>query len=100
LDWLPTLMAAVGEPNIVKDLKQGRSFGADSFNVHLDGYNFLPYLTGQSSTGPRDEFFYFSDDGLLVGARVNDWKVVYAEQRATKFQVWREPFVRLRIQHL
>jgi arylsulfatase A-like enzyme len=100
LDWLPTLMAAVGEPNIVKDLKQGRSFGADSFNVHLDGYNFLPYLTGQSSTGPRDEFFYFSDDGLLVGARVNDWKVVYAEQRATKFQVWREPFVRLRIPKL
>lgn len=100
LDWLPTLMAAAGEPNVVSELKQGRSFGAKSYNVHLDGYNFLPYLTGETTKSPREEFFYFSDDGLLVGARVKDWKVVYAEQRATKFQVWREPFVRLRIPKL
>ncbi len=100
LDWLPTLMAAVGEPNVKQQLKSGRAFGSDSFKVHLDGYNFLPYLTGEAKQSPREEFLYFSDDGMLVGIRVKDWKVVYAEQRATKFQVWREPFVRLRIPKL
>ena len=100
LDWLPTLMAAAGEPNVVNELKKGHSFGAKNYKVHLDGYNFLPYLTGKTATSPREEFFYFSDDGLLVGTRVKDWKVVYAEQRAKQFQVWREPFVRLRIPKL
>ncbi len=100
LDWLPTLMAAVGDPNVISELKKGRSFGPKAYKVHLDGYNFLPYLTGQTAKGPREEFFYFSDDGLLVGTRVKDWKVVYAEQRAKQFQVWREPFVRLRIPKL
>ena len=100
LDWLPTLMAAAGEPNVVNELKKGHSFGAKNYKVHLDGYNFLPYLTGKTATSPREEFFYFSDDGLLVGIRVKDWKVVYAEQRAKQFQVWREPFVRLRIPKL
>ena len=100
MDWLPTLMAAVGEPDVVEQLKQGRTFGSKSFKVHLDGHNFLPHLTGEEKDGPRSEFFYFSDDGILVGARTGDWKIVYAEQRATKFQVWREPFVRLRIPKL
>ncbi len=100
LDWVPTLMAAVGEDKVVSQLKEGRSFGERNYKVHLDGYNFLPYLTGKSDTAPREEFFYFSDDGELVGIRVKDWKVVYAEQRARQFDVWREPFVRLRIPKL
>lgn len=100
LDWMPTLMAAVGEPKVVEQLKKGRVFGDSNYKVHLDGHNFLPYLTGKEKSGPRKEFFYFSDDGLLVGARVGDWKVVYAEQRAKQFDVWREPFVRLRIPKL
>ena len=68
--------------------------------MHLDGYNFLPHLTGQTDAGPRNEFFYFSDDGKLVGLRSGDWKLVFAEQRARQFQVWREPFVELRIPKL
>jgi arylsulfatase len=54
-------------------------------------------LTGKTDESPRTEFFYFSDDGLLTGARVGDWKFVFAEQRANRFDVWRDPFVMLRI---
>jgi arylsulfatase len=97
LDWVPTLMAAVGIPDIKQRLKAGYQAAGKSFQVHLDGYNFLPHLTGQQKEGPRTEFFYFSDDGQLVNLRYNDWKLVFAEQRAHTFQVWSEPFVPLRV---
>jgi arylsulfatase A-like enzyme len=97
LDWVPTLMAAAGDSEVKADLKAGKRVGEKKFNVHLDGYNFLPYFSGEEETAPRREFFYFSDDGLLVSARVDDWKLVYAEQRAQRFDVWRDPFLVLRI---
>ena len=97
LDWVPTLMAAVGEDAIADKLKQGHRAGGKTFKVHLDGYNFLPYLSGASTQAPRREFFYFSDDGQLTAARIGDWKLVFAEQRARRFDVWRDPFVTLRI---
>ena len=96
LDWAPTLLAAAGVPGIKQKLLQGYTAGAKRFKVHLDGYDFLPHLTGQAAKGPRREFLYFNDDGLLVGARVGDWKTVFAEQRSHRFDVWREPFVFLR----
>jgi arylsulfatase len=96
-DWLPTLMAAAGEPDIKKKLKKGHQVGQKKFNVHLDGYNFLPHLTGQDKQGPRKEFFYFNDDGELVGLRYAQWKLVFMEQRKHFFDVWAEPFVSLRI---
>ncbi|BFM14018.1 arylsulfatase [Maricurvus nonylphenolicus] len=99
-DWVPTLMAAVGDSKIKRKLRRGTKLGDKEFRVHLDGFNFLPYLTGKAEQGPREDFFYFSDDGQLVGVRAKDWKIVYAEQRAKKFQVWREPFVQLRIPKL
>jgi arylsulfatase len=97
LDWAPTLLAAAGDPDIKGELLKGHKVGAKKFRAHLDGYNFLPYLTGKAKKGPRNEFLYFNDDGLLVGTRVGDWKMVFAEQRARRFDVWREPFVFLRI---
>ena len=97
LDWVPTLMAAVGDNEIKSELKAGKRVGGKEFKVHLDGYNFLPYFSGEEESSPRREFFYFSDDGLLVSARVDDWKLVYAEQRAQRFDVWRDPFLVLRI---
>ena len=57
----------------------------------------MPYLTGEVDSGPRDTFYYWSDDGLLTAMRVGDWKVVFAEQRAKEFDVWREQFDTLRI---
>jgi len=96
-DWVPTLMAAAGDANISQELLAGHTAGNKKFNVHLDGYNFLPYLSGKAAAAPRQDFFYFSDDGKLVGMRDGDWKLVFAEQRAHRFDVWREPFVDLRI---
>ena len=100
LDWVPTLMAAAGEPDVKEKLKQGHTADGKPFKVHLDGYNFLPLLTGQEAKGPRKEFFYFNDGGELVGLRYNNWKLVFAEQRERTFQVWSEPFVKLRIPKL
>lgn len=97
LDWVPTLMAAAGEPDIKQKLLDTHETNGKSFNVHLDGYNFLPYLKGEADTGPRDKFFYASDTGDLLAVRDGPWKMVFAEQRAKKFDVWAEPFVKLRL---
>jgi arylsulfatase A-like enzyme len=96
LDWAPTILAAAGVPDVKGKLVTGHQAGARQFKAHLDGYDVLPLLTGAAEQGPRREFLYFNDDGLLVGARVGDWKTVFAEQRSHRFDVWREPFVFLR----
>jgi len=98
LDWLPTLLAAAGDPDIKEKLKKGLKVGKKNFKVHLDGYNFLPYLTGREKQGPRKEFFYFSDDGDLTALRYDNWKVVFAQQRAPgTMLVWSEPYVKTRL---
>ena len=97
---MPTLLAAAGEPDVKEKLMKGHKTAGKTFKVHLDGFNLLPYLTGKEKTSPRDEFFYFSDDGLLVCVRHKQWKLVFAEQRAKTFRVWSEPFVQLRIPKL
>ena len=81
MDWLPTFLAAAGDPNIAEKLKKGHTAGKKTFKVHLDGYNLLPLLTGQESKSPRVSFFYFSDDGDLTGLRYDNWKFVFMEQR-------------------
>ncbi len=98
LDWLPTLVAAAGDPEIKEKLKQGHTAGEREYKVHLDGYNLLPYLTGEAEQSPRKEFFYFSDDGDLVAFRYDNWKIVFMQQRATgTLALWGEPFVSTRI---
>ncbi len=98
LDWLPTLLAAAGEPDIKEKLLKGHTAAGKSFKVHLDGYNFLPYLTAQAKEGPRKEFFYFSDDGDLLALRYDNWKVHFAQQRtAGTLALWGEPFVHTRL---
>jgi arylsulfatase len=99
MDWLPTFLAAAGSAGIKERLKDGgvRSIGR-KYKVHLDGYDFLPFLTGQAEAGPRDEIFYFSDDGDLTSLRYQDWKLVFMEQRVTgTLQLWAEPFIVLRL---
>jgi arylsulfatase A-like enzyme len=101
LDWLPTLMAAAGDPDIKNKLLRGHQAGSKTFKVHLDGYNQLPYLTGQQPAGARKEFIYFNDDGDLVVVRYENWKVVFEEQRATgTLRIWAEPFTPLRVPKL
>jgi len=98
LDWMPTLLAAAGAPDIKDKLLKGYKAGNNTYKVHLDGYNLLPYLTGQEKKGPREEFFYFSDDGDLVALRYDNWKVVFSQQRAAgTMLVWGEPMVSTRI---
>ena len=97
LDWVPTLMAAVGEADIKEKLQAGHKIGDATYKVHLDGYNLLPFLTGGETKTPRQNFFYWNDAGQLVGLRRNDWKMVFMEQRARKFALWGEPFVSLRL---
>ncbi|PWB51943.1 MAG: arylsulfatase [Anaerolineales bacterium] len=96
-EWLPTLLAAAGEPNIVEKLQQGHQAGEKNFHVHIDGFNILPYLTGEMDKCPRNFFFYVSDDGDLIAIRLADWKIVYKEQRAKTMKLWGEPFVELRM---
>ena len=99
-EWLPTLLAAAGEPDIVEKLRDGHQAGDKSFRVHIDGYNCLPYFTGEADESPRDWFFYTSDDGQITAIRYQDWKAVFYEQRATTMQLWAEPFVPLRMPKL
>src|SRR6476660_9806185 len=97
-DWLPTFLAAAGEPEIVEKLKAGHTIDDRTFKNHIDGYNLLPYLTGEEEHSPRQGLVYFSDDGDVLALRFDNWKVVFMEQRIEgTLQVWAEPFVALRV---
>jgi arylsulfatase len=98
LDWAPTLLAAAGVPDVKEQLMKGMKVGDTTFKVHLDGYNMLQLLTGQTKESPRKEFFYFNDDGELVALRYDNWKMVFAEQRTPgTLRIWADPFVTLRV---
>ncbi len=99
-DWLPTFLAAAGDTEIKEKLLKGHRAGGSKFKVHLDGYNLLPYLTGEAEESPRTEMFYFTDDGSLSALRYGDWKIQFTEQRAHGFDVWQEPLVVLRVPKL
>jgi arylsulfatase A-like enzyme len=100
-DWLPTFLAVAGDPDIVEKLKAGYQVGDTTFKAHIDGYDLLPYLTGEEDESPRKGFFYFNDDGDMVGVRFFNWKVVFMEQRAQgTMRVWSEPFTPLRVPKL
>jgi arylsulfatase A-like enzyme len=100
-DWLPTFLAAAGEPDIVEKLQQGHEAAGKAFRVHIDGFNLLPYLTGEVDKSPRQGFVYFSDDGDVLGVRFDNWKVVFMEQRVRgTLGIWSEPFVPLRLPKL
>jgi len=101
LDMMPTLLAAAGVPDVTEKLLTGYTVGNRTFKAHLDGYNMLPLLTGQTTKDPRISFFYFNDDCQLVAVRYDNWKLVFMEQRVKgTMQLWQEPFVPLRIPNI
>jgi arylsulfatase A-like enzyme len=98
MDWLPTFAAAAGNPDVTQQLLKGQKMGKRKYKVHLDGYNILPLLTGETDESQRESIFYFSDDGDLTALRYEDWKLIFMEQKAMGgFRVWMEPFVPLRV---
>ena len=94
-DWVQTLVAAAGEPDIANKLLQGYSAAGKNFKVHLDGYDQRDLLAGKGP-GKRREFFYWTDDGDLCGLRYDQYKIVFMEQPAHGLEVWMQPFVPLR----
>jgi arylsulfatase len=100
-DWLPTLLAAAGEPDVSEKLLRGHSANGKKFRVHIDGYDLLPYLCGAAEASPRKFFVYFNDDGDVVAMRYDNWKLVFMEQRCQgTMRIWAEPFVTLRVPKL
>jgi arylsulfatase A-like enzyme len=73
-DVLPTVLAAAGEPDVVAKCKAGYAAGDKTFKVHLDGFNQLPYLTGQAKDSARDQFVYYGETALYA-IRYKNWKV-------------------------
>ncbi len=96
-DWLPTFAAAGGNPDIKDQLRKGTEINGRTYKNYIDGYNMLDYLSRKVKKSPRNEFWYVNDDGQVVAARYQAWKVVFLENRGQAFEVWREPFVELRI---
>ena len=98
LDWLPTILAMAGDTEVTEKLLKGYKVGDMTYKIHLDGYNLVPYLTGQAEKCPRESFLYCNDDQQLVGLRYDNWKLVFMEQRAPgTLLIWANPFTTLRI---
>ena len=91
MDWLPTLLAAAGEPDVIGKLKTGYKAGTKSFKVHIDGVNQLDHILGNASS-PRDEFIYFNDEGQLCAIRQGRMKLHYMVQNAVGLNVWVDAF--------
>ncbi|HEY1861067.1 MAG TPA: arylsulfatase [Gemmataceae bacterium] len=100
IDMFPTLLAAAGTPNVTQQLLDGCTVDGKKFNVHLDGYNMIPYFKGDAKESPRNGIMYFSDDGDVIAVRVGDYKFHLAVQRAFSTEAWAEPFVKLRLPHI
>jgi arylsulfatase len=96
-DWLPTFATIAGAPDIKERLLKGTELNGRTYRNYIDGYNQLDYLSGKVPQSPRHEFWYVNDDGQIVAARYEDWKVVFLENRGEAFGVWREPFTELRV---
>jgi arylsulfatase len=84
-DWMPTLLAGAGDPDVKEKLLQGMKVGDKTFKNHLDGYSFVPFFKGESAKGPRHEFFYFTDNGDLTAVRYDDWKVTFKTIKGNLF---------------
>jgi arylsulfatase A-like enzyme len=73
-DVVPTVMAAAGVPDIKERLLEGHEAGEKQFRVHLDGYDMLPYFSGENEESPRNEFFYYGEHDLYA-LRYRNWKI-------------------------
>jgi len=97
-DWLPTFLAMAGDSDVSEKLLKGYKVGDQTYKVHLDGYNLLPFLTGEAKKSPRASFIYCNDDQQVTALRYDNWKLVFLEQRVPgTLRIWAEPFTPLRV---
>jgi len=97
-DWLPTFAAMAGDPDVTGKYAKGVKGAGLTYKVHFDGYNLVPYLTGQVDKCPRESFIYINDDQEVTALRYENWKLVFLEQRAPgTLRIWAEPFTHLRV---
>ena len=108
-DWVPTFCAIAGEPDIVGKCLKGYKANGNTYKVHLDGFDQSEFLRNVKGTATknngvkssRDRFYYTDDDAMLVGMRLGDYKMSFAEQRlAGTMGLWGEPFTVLRLTKL
>ena len=77
LDWLPTLIDAVGGPKgneVRTEIEKGGYHGF--VKTTLDGFDQLDYLTGKTQESARDTFFYYQG-ATLSAVRFRNWKFYY-----------------------
>jgi arylsulfatase A-like enzyme len=96
-DWFPTFAAIAGDMDVKERLLKGTKINGRKYKNHIDGYDMNAYLSGDAEESPRREFWYVNDDGQVVAARYDDWKVVFLENRGQRLGVWQEPWQELRI---
>jgi len=78
LDWLPTFVAAAGNPNITEELLKGKTIGGRTYKDHLDGYNQMDLITGKGPSN-RHEIFYLAES-TLGAVRIDDYKYRFIDQ--------------------
>ncbi|MDH3643189.1 MAG: arylsulfatase [Gammaproteobacteria bacterium] len=88
-DWVPTLMAAAGKPNIKEELKQGTRAAGKRFKTHLDGYDQTALLSGKGP-GERNEIFYFDAGANLNAVRYRDWKIHFSIMEGSINEAYRK----------
>ncbi|MDO9429701.1 MAG: arylsulfatase [Phenylobacterium sp.] len=100
LDWLPTFAEMAGAATIKEDLKKGATLNGKTFKSHLDGNSLVGHLT-KGEKSPRKGFIYFTDEGEVAGLRMDNWKVVFMEQKVEgTLEIWGRPFITGRIPKL
>jgi len=91
MDWIPTILAALGEPDVKEKLLTGYEAAGKTYKVHLDGYNQLPLLKGEAP-GSRLEIHYITDEGDYAAFRYKKWKISFLTQEHNGFDVWDAPY--------
>ncbi len=94
-DWMPTLAAAAGYKNLKQDILKGANINGMDYKIMLDGYDMTDVLTGKGP-GLRKSFMFWADDGDLLALRQGRWKFHFAIQESEGFDVWSQPFTKLR----
>ncbi len=78
MDWLPTFVAAAGNPNITEELLKGKTIDGRTYKNHLDGYNQMDAITGKGPSA-RHEIFYLGESSLGA-VRIDDYKYRFIDQ--------------------